>query len=318
VGSGLFEELAKLVRIGRFRESYYAVIGSYMDESIDPKQVGIFAVGGLLGRGVAIFELERRWEKLRKRSDIGIKYFKASECERGAGEFAKFVADPKNITPEERSRLDAVSHEFLETIVDPRHYGNYLTIAGVGIVQNAFYDVIQDANARAILGASPYRLGYDLAMIQCAAAMKQLCTSDDGGSVACHEDVSFVCDENEEHSPLACEAYRNLKRTNPVAAQYMATFSSADDKKCEPLQAADAAIFEIRRALNVELGQWKGPLRKQFGVVDDSMFLIRYANKENLLRIVATNKPGEPLILDAIMEQKLTENMKFRFSEPTL
>jgi hypothetical protein len=293
------------------------VIGSYMDESIDPKKSGIFAVGGLLGRGVAIFELERRWEKLRKRPDIGIKYFKASECERGTGEFAKFVAEPRNITTDERVKLEAVSHQFLETIVDPRHYGNYLTLAGVGIVQEDFYDVIQDANARAILGSSPYRLAYDLAMIQCAAAMKQLWTRDDG-SVVCHEDVSFVCDENEEYSPLASQAYRNLKQTNPVAAQYMATFSSADDKKCEPLQAADAIIFEIRRALNIELGQWKGPLRKQFGLLDDSMFLIQYANKENLLHTVAINKPGEPLNLDAIMEQKLTESMKFRLSAPTL
>jgi len=43
------------------------VIGSFMDESFDMGRSGVFAVGGLLGRGVAFFELERRWEKLRNR-----------------------------------------------------------------------------------------------------------------------------------------------------------------------------------------------------------------------------------------------------------
>ena len=33
--------------------------------------------------------------------------------------------------------------------------------------------------------------------------------------------VSFVCDEHEQHSPLAQEAFQNLKVTNPNAAQYM-------------------------------------------------------------------------------------------------
>jgi len=53
------------------------IIGSYMDESFDSKQSGVFVVGGLLGQGVPFFELERRWEALRKRPDIDIQYFKA-------------------------------------------------------------------------------------------------------------------------------------------------------------------------------------------------------------------------------------------------
>ena len=144
------------------------MIGSYMDESFDMRRSGIFAVGGLFGRGVPIFELDRRWNALRKRPDIDIAYFKASECEHGTGEFAKFVADKDNITPVERERLDSISHEFLKAIVDPHNYGNYLILAGLGVIQKDFFDVIKDDNARAVLGDSPYRLAYDLAMIQCA------------------------------------------------------------------------------------------------------------------------------------------------------
>jgi hypothetical protein len=276
-----------------------------MDESFDRKQSGIFAVGGLLGNGVPFFELERRWEALRKRPDIDIEYFKASECERGLGQFAKFVADPNNITRHERAKLESISHEFLSLIAKPVPYDStsYICAQDVGVVQSDFYEVIKDDNARTILGDNPYRLAYDFAMIQCAWAMKQLGEG---------YEVSFVCDEHEQYSPLAYEAYSNLKKTNPIAAHFMTTFASADDKKCEQLQAADAAIFEIRRALNLSLKHWKGTLRKQFSILSDStsMFLITHTSKEQLLHIVKTHKSREPFRLDSLMEMQQDENIK--------
>lgn len=281
------------------------IIGSYMDESSDSRPRGTFVVGGILGRGVPIFELERRWEQLLKRPDIDISYFKASECHNGWGEFARFVADRRNITPAERSKLDSISHEFLKLITNPVPFDDehYLCIHGVGIVQEDFYEVIQDDSARAILGNSPYRLAYDFAMINCAWAMKEL-----GSGYA----VSFVCDEDEEHSPFAEEAFLKLKKTNPIAAEYMTTFSSADEKMCIPLQAADAGVFEVRRALNLSLKKWPGQLRSQFNLLADAsaMFLITHSTKEQLLHIVANHEPGEPFRLDSLMEMQLLENIK--------
>jgi hypothetical protein len=253
-----------------------------MDESFDMRSKGIFAVGGFLGRGVPIFELDRRWEKLLKRPDIGIEYFKASECERGNKQFAKFVADPKNITFSERARLDAIGHEFLDLIIHPVAFDDksYLCIQGVGVVQEDFYEVVRDANARTILGDSPYRLAYDFAMIQCAWAMKELEKSikqdkeKKMDASSSRDPVSFVCDEDEEHSDLA-QAYLNLKRTNPAAAEYMASFSTAKCNTCAPLQAADAAVFEVRRALNLALKQWPGTIRKQFNLLSDAKWGFR-------------------------------------------
>jgi hypothetical protein len=289
---------------------------SYMDESCDERGTGIFVAGGLLTRGVPSFELERKWEKLRKRPDIDISYFKASECKSGRGEFAKFVAIPGSPSPTEHQKLDAISREFLSLIPKEEH----IVVQGVGIVQAEFYEVIQDPNARAILGDSPYRLAYDFAMIQCAWAMKQLEQEikKDKENVAFggsrREYVSFVCDEHEQHSPLANEAFRKLKLTNPNAAKYMGTFDSADDKRVEVLQAADAVAFEIRRVLNKELGSYSA-LRAQFRDLTDpgKVFLITYTTKDQLLYIVAHHKPGEPFKLDDIMEQQLPENKKFSF-----
>jgi hypothetical protein len=320
--AGFFEKLWQSIRLKCHRENYCALIASYMDESFDMGGKGVFAVGGMLGRGVPLFELERRWEQLLKRPDIDIEYFKASECERGKGQFAKFVRDPKNITPSERDKLDLISHGFLELIVHPVTFDprSYLPIQGLGVVQEDFYEVIGSSDrARAVLGESPYRLAYDLAMIQCAWSMKELekAIKEDKqrkmDSSSSREYVSFVCDEDEEHSADASEAYRDLKGKNPKAAEYMATFSSASDKQCAPLQAADAAVFEVRRALNVSLKQWPGILRKQFNLLADShvMFLISHVSRVNLLHIVETHQPGEPFHLDAFMDAEFNENIKF-------
>jgi hypothetical protein len=93
----------------------------------------------------------------------------------------------------------------------------------------------------------------------------------------------------------------------------MTTFSSKDEKKCAPLQAADAGIFEIRRALNLALKHWEGTLRSQFSVLADAkmIFLIAHSRKEQLERLVANHEPGEPFKLDELMEMQLGENIKF-------
>ncbi|HEY4776615.1 MAG TPA: hypothetical protein VIH56_03065 [Candidatus Acidoferrales bacterium] len=315
---GPFEELAQAIRSRTYKESYYSLIASYMDESFDMQPRGVFAVGGFLGRGVPIFELERRWEQLRKRPDINIAYFKASECEHGRGEFAKFVQDPENISLAERSKLDSISHEFLKLIVNPVAFDNkrYFIVHGVGIVQEDFYEVIKEPRAKAILGHNPYRLAYDFAMIQCAWAMKRLeeFIVEDNltrmSDKSSREYVSFVCDEHEKYSPLAHEAYRNLKETNPNAADYMATFTSGDEKKLESLQAADAAVFEVRRVLNLVFKQWPGKVRKQFNLLRGTvMFLITHSTKDQLLHIVNTHSPGEPFKLDSLMNTEFNENI---------
>jgi hypothetical protein len=46
-------------------------------------------------------------------------------------------------------------------------------------------------------------------------------------------------------------AYRNLKTTNPQAAEFLLSFASSEEKKCAPVQAADAVVYEVRRTLNL-------------------------------------------------------------------
>lgn len=285
---------------------------SYMDESVDESRTGLFVVGGLLTRGVPSFELERKWERLRRRPDVDIAYFKASECKNGRGEFAKFVAIPGSPSEAEHQKLDAINREFLSLIVREEH----IVVQGIGVVQSDFYEAIKDPKARAVLGEDPYRLTYDFAIIQCAWAMKQLdlAIKTERVSFGGHtrEIVSFTCDKHEKYGPLANDAFRNLKLTNPNAAQYMGTFENADDKVVQVLQAADAVAFEIRRVLNRELGG-KMKLREQFRDLakPGKVFLIAHTTKDQLAHIASHHEPGEPFKLDEIMERELPESIKF-------
>lgn len=255
-----------------------------------------------------LFELERRWKILREKPEVGIDYFKASECQRGNKQFGKFVADTDNITPDERKKLDEIWERFLTIMCgDQLEHG---VVFGVGVVQEDFYEVIKDNIARTVLGDSPYWFGYQFAMIEAAFAMKYINMGDR---------VAFVCDEDEEHSEIAPDVYREIKKKNPNAANYMGSFTTTSDHICEPLQAADAAIYEVRRALHVSLGKWKrflrdgNSLRWQFRKLAGQhlVWLIKYANKQALLDIVRENKPGEPLNLDHLLQEEFNEDIAF-------
>ncbi len=303
---GYFEQLARILHPTRFGEMFYAMMyGCYLDESFDKKPSGFYAVGGFIAKGVPTFELERSWEKCLKRH--GLEYYKAYECESGREQFAKFVADPNNITDAERKTLDSISHEFCKIIGFPVEYDsrNFLCLFGVGVVQKDFYDVIKNPDAHAVLGDNPYRLAYDMAMVQAAWAMKEL-----GGGEPAHC-VSFVCDEDEEHVDTAPVAYRALKKANPIAAQYMCTFSTADEKQCAPLQAADAVIYEIRKVLKYHKKDYETKLRQQFGMFADSriMFYVGHTERVQLEWIVANHKPGETFKVDELMKLEITENI---------
>jgi hypothetical protein len=290
---------------------YSYAFSSYLDESFDMGSAGLFAVGGLIGQGPALFELDRKWETLCKHYGIG--YFKASECERGKGEFKKYAKIAGSPTPEEKKLLNAISEHFTQLILAEQVVGH-----GVTVNQKDFFDAIKDPAAKAVLTDSPYRLAYDLAMIQCAWMMKtlqkDLSETSRFGTRIKNPHVSFVCDEHEKHSPLANVAYRELKRSNPEAERYMASYSYADEKKLPVLQAADAIVYVVRRSSKVAKGLWAGDFPPEFKLLAQGhrMGLIQHAEKTNFENMVKIQKPGQPYDLSDVMEHVFHEDIKFK------
>jgi Protein of unknown function (DUF3800) len=304
---GMFQQLARLLHPSRFGEKYYAMMfGCYLDESFDMKQSGFYVVGGLIVRGVAFFELERNWEALLRKYKIA--YFKASECESGKGQFAKHVADPKNITAKERSRLSSISQDFCRLIGNPVEYDDraFFALFGTAVVQKDFYELTKKPKAKAVLGDSPYRLTYDLAMIHAAWSMKQL--EKDTRRRDC---VSYICDEDEEHVDIAPAAYFALRRKNRSAGKYMCSYSMADEKQCAPLQAADAVVYEVRKVLKYKFRDWETKLREQFQIFADRrvVFYVGHSNRKQLKWIAANHNPGDPFKLDELMKLQIRRNI---------
>jgi Protein of unknown function (DUF3800) len=273
---------------------YSYAFTSYLDESFDTANIGLFAVGGLIAQGVALFELDRKWEKLCEK--YGIDYFKASECEYGRGQFRKFVLVEGEPTDEEKEKLRQVSLDFIALIANEKGVVGH----GITIDQSAFYEAIKNPAAQAILKDDPYRLGYALAMVQCAwmmkAIQKDFINTSLFGTRVKHPHVSFVCDEHEKYSPLANAAYQELKTRNLEAEQYMASFTSADDKKLPVLQAADALVYVVRRSSKVGLGILTVNFSAEFVLLESKhkVGLIQHMDEENLANVLKVQKPGEP------------------------
>jgi len=187
----------------------------------------------------------------------------------------------------------------------------------IGVIQEDFYDVTKDLYARSILGDDPFQLAYDLTIIQCAWMVKEVEKNKKAhakfGERINRDYISFVRDGHQQYAPLSHARYTSLRDSNPEAAEYMASHSIEDDKKCFVLQAADAVAYEIRRALNIVHKQRTGDIRSQFNLFRNStrMAIIQTANKQNLLNTVALHKPGEPFKLTDIMENVFHQNIRF-------
>lgn len=123
--------------------------------------------------------------------------------------------------------------------------------------------------------------------------------------------ASYICDQDEEHNEIAPVAYRDLVRKNPKAAKYMCSYSMADEKRCAPLQAADAVVYEIRKVLKYQFRDWETKLREQFQIFAERrvMFYVGHSNRKQLRWIVSNHKPGEPFKLDELMKLEIKENI---------
>ena len=311
--SSIFKSVAQGLWLNSYRERIFAamayVYSSYFDESVD-RVDGLFAVGGVIAKLPALFELDRKWSNLCDKH--GIAYFKAHHCEFGKGEFAKFVGKPGSPTETEKLVLREIHASFIRLIVAEEVFGH-----GITVNRKDFSEITKDnSTAQAVLTATPYRLAYDLAMVQCAWMMKRVkekCEEDSPFGRVEHPCVSFVCDQDKEHSPLADMAYRNLKKGTPEAAQYMASFTSLDDKTTPVLQAADAMAYLIRCSARVGLGIAEGHLSEEFDLVtkEHRLGIVQHVDKATLGNILIIQKPGEPYDLTDIMQKVFHEDIRY-------
>ena len=121
--------------------------------------------------------------------------------------FARFVKESKKSTLEEKKKLESISLQFTRLVLGDSQES--VICQGPGIDRRDFVEVVKDPYAPSILGSNPYRLAYDLAMIQCDWIMARLEESQiekrkrNFSNAPTTNYVSFFSEDTGQFSPLA-------------------------------------------------------------------------------------------------------------------
>src|SRR5271154_4725089 len=142
--------------------------GGYYDESMDDVS---FAVAGYIAPYDTWIHLDWAWRDLLKAWNV--KYFKASECENGLGEFAQYRDNPTDaksrLKTHEWEKLQEAKNQFIDAIVKHSDF-----IQGTGAVTNLkdFNRIIsEESEARRLFMDHPYYVCFQAAL---AAGTKKM------------------------------------------------------------------------------------------------------------------------------------------------
>jgi len=223
-----------------------AVFAGRFDESYDENQK-VFAVGGYLGRNEDWLELEPNIQQFLDKHNL--RYFKASECEFGRGEFLQLRDNPNEpnlpLTPAEKTRLKATKTEFVSIT-------NSCNIWGIGatVLLEHFKSVLlEKPQASPVLSEHPYFLCFQAVIAEVAAQVNEVNHKLNFPRGSRAEMVAFVFDENGEPSGKAKEIYDGFQLKNPDSSECMGSLSYASDLKFVLLQAADNFAYETMKGL---------------------------------------------------------------------
>jgi hypothetical protein len=209
------------------------VIACYLDESSDAQGKEVLTVAGFMQHGVNWFHLELLWNRILKRSEIDIPYFRATDCLNVSGVFAKFRSNPRVASPEERERCTSIRKELLWVIKECFLVGSGITI----VLPDYYYVYTNNPDAKKCFNKDPFFTALHQEMVVTASGVRELYKD---------EKIAFVYDERKDISKKIDAAYFELKEKNPIWAKYFGSLSHMDDKTTPALQAADLLGSETR------------------------------------------------------------------------
>ena len=214
----------------------------YLDESTDEGSLEFcYTVAGWLGADDAFLELDFKWGDFLRKN--GIAYFKASECEGGLEEFAKFRDDPEDMTRplsgKEKGDLTAIKIQAIDAIVGQRD------IFGLGtVLMLPDYARIKNEFAPRLL-LTPYFLCGQLTLV--AAGFMMNAWNDPNPQLSAL--LRPIFDSHEIYSGRAKEVFDSFKEKNPRSSACMLPPHYESDLEYRALQVADVLAYEARRLL---------------------------------------------------------------------
>lgn len=218
---------------------------SALDESTDKKQRYGFVVAGYLARQDEWTEIERKWTlRLEKECDPEpMRYFSTSECGWLSGQFARFRDPEKYPKPLGRQAADKIRDDLLEIVKNSPAFGFAL---GVGFSD---YKAMRRKSARnrKLLLPDPYEHMYTMMMIIIAGDFEE---EYEEGLFLSRETIAYLCDQHDKYANVQ-SVYSDLKRQNPVCAQWMGSITDMDNEDSPALQAGDLLAAICKEELKV-------------------------------------------------------------------
>jgi hypothetical protein len=213
-----------------------------MDDSADEERKNIFVVAGFLGQTETWFEAERHWE--RRVKDVGLDYFRATECHSLRGEFQKLV----NAHGMKKAR--EIRDELLADLKSIIKSSNLLAFCFLGPIPD-YSRAVADSYGPYVFERDPYIQAH-LHLIYHVAA--EACDH-----IKSPEPVAFVFDEHNKAAALQGR-WPEVKKNSPIASRCMGTLAPLDDRISPAIQMGDLMAHSAKRAFEHRLDDLKSGL----------------------------------------------------------
>jgi hypothetical protein len=233
-----------------------------------------------------------------------LKYYKASECENGLGEFAQYRDDPSNrkseLKPNERARLREIKTQFVDAIC--KHHDD-LQGYGAAINTKDFDRIVaEDPVARKIFLTKPYYIAAQLCLVAAAMPVREANTR---RSANHRIELRPIFDSNEECSGIAKQVFENFRKKNPRASEVLLPPAFGDDVATTPLQVADMLAYEVRKQLTRQI---KAPeddcMRVPLLRLRPAVYRIFKLDYKNL-KVIADHQVPDKISIPRLMPEEL-------------
>jgi hypothetical protein len=257
--------------------------GGYYDESMDDVS---FAVAGYIAPYDTWIHLDWAWRDLLKAWKI--KYFKASECENGLGEFAQYRDNPADVKSRlkthEWERLQEAKNQFIDAIVK---HSDFIQGAGAATILKDFNRIIsEEPEARRLFREHPYYVCFQGAL---AASTKKMYEENSRRATEGKLYIKPIFDSHKDFSDIARIAYERFREINTRAATILLPIGYEDDIDTPALQAADMLAYEMRKYMTKVVQNPERPIRKQLERLTptvERVFKLDY----NTLKVILVNQ----------------------------
>jgi hypothetical protein len=257
----------------------------YFDESDDNDRA--YAVAGFLGHQQDCVHLHWAWEErlLRK---YRIKYFKASELNAGAGQFAQFRDNPDRLDDKFSEREKELFREIKITSIDI--ILEFTLIQGIGAVLMLpdYYRLLSECKTVGKILPAPYFFCALLVMMETGFTMNGINAGTPWPQKGL---IRPVFDSQEQYSGRAKQMFDDFAQKNPLCSQFLLPPHYEKDEQYLMLQVADNLAYEVRRLLITQEYETHIPEREAMKRLKERVLRIYKLNYEALRTIIESQEP---------------------------